>query len=94
MEGSLGIAILGLISRQIPDDERLVTTAREQHIGAVIASSTLARLCRGRGVGVGCYARVICVLLDGGSQAGNPAILSLFVSECLITLISRYPRSI
>lgn len=34
MERSLRIAVLSLVAGQVPDDQGLVTAAREQHVGA------------------------------------------------------------
>lgn len=32
VEGAFGVAIIAIVPRKIPDDERLVTTARQQHV--------------------------------------------------------------
>lgn len=34
----LGVAVLGLIAGEVPDDQGLVTGTRQQHVGAIIAS--------------------------------------------------------
>lgn len=47
MEASLGVAVLGLVAGQVPDDEGLVARGGEKHVGAVIRHtqvSTLSRL--------------------------------------------------
>ena len=34
MERALGVAVLGLVTGEVPDDQSLVTAAREKHVGA------------------------------------------------------------
>ncbi len=44
MERPLGVAVLGLIAGQVPDDEGLVAGAGEEHVrAAIIAVSTTSR---------------------------------------------------
>lgn len=35
MERSLGVTVLRLVSGQVPDNQRLITAAGEEHVGAV-----------------------------------------------------------
>jgi hypothetical protein len=35
VEGSLGVAVLRLVACEIPDDQGLVSAARQKHVGAV-----------------------------------------------------------
>lgn len=34
MERSLGVAVLGLVTSEVPDDQSLVSGSREKHVGA------------------------------------------------------------
>jgi len=36
VEASLGVSVLGLVAGEVPNDESLVTAAREEHVGAII----------------------------------------------------------
>lgn len=35
MERSLGVAVLGLVAGEVPDDQGLVSAGRQEHVGAV-----------------------------------------------------------
>ena len=52
VERSLGVAILSLVTGEVPDDQSLVAGGRQEHVGAIRS-----------------------LVLHGGSQAGDPAIL-------------------
>jgi hypothetical protein len=39
----LGVAVRGLVAGQVPDDERLVARAGEEHVGAVAVSQHRAQ---------------------------------------------------
>jgi hypothetical protein len=45
----LGVAVCGLVAGQVPDDERLVARAREEHVGA--ARTLVSRAHRVRRLG-------------------------------------------
>jgi hypothetical protein len=64
---SLGVAVLGLIAGEVPDDQGLVSGGRQEHVGA---GEQLVECPRGKA-----YLWFLDVLLHGGSQAGDPAIL-------------------
>lgn len=34
LEGALGVAVLGLVTGEVPDDQSLVTTGGQEHVGA------------------------------------------------------------
>ena len=68
MERSLGVAVLGLVTGEVPDDQTLVSACGEEHVGAVtpsvvgtIGKASMSFLCH--------------ILLHGSGQAGDPAIL-------------------
>jgi hypothetical protein len=64
---SLGVAVLGLIAGEVPDDQGFVSGGRQEHVGA---GKRLVECPRGKA-----YLWFLDVLLHGGSQAGDPAIL-------------------
>jgi hypothetical protein len=66
----LGVAVRGLVAGQVPDDERLVARAGQEHVGAG-RKSVIARLAR-RATFLGGHA-----LLQRGSKGGNPARVAL-----------------
>lgn len=37
MERSLGVAVLGLVAGEVPDDQGLVSAAGQEHVGAVFS---------------------------------------------------------
>lgn len=74
LERSLGVAVLGLIAGEVPDDQSLVSAGREEHVGATVSQSVSSRCISNRGMAV------LDVLLHRGGQAGDPAILQTFVS--------------
>jgi len=70
VEGSLGVALLGLIASEVPDDQGLVSGGRQEHVGA---GEMLVVWPRSKSV----TKVVLDVLLHGGSQTGDPAILQI-----------------
>ena len=71
LERALRVTVLGLVAGEVPDDQRLVATGGEQHVGArnrsvLESGSAENQLYRSHRSNV---------LLHGGSQAGDPAIL-------------------
>jgi hypothetical protein len=45
VEGSLGVSVARLVAGEVPDDKRLVTAAREEHVGAIVPSVPLYPTC-------------------------------------------------
>ena len=87
MQRSLGVSVLRLVTGQVPDDQGLVTTGRQEHVGAAsrrgreLAPSVFHRVhrcCHDRFERMSSY-----VLLHGGSQAGDPAILCAHIVSLL-----------
>lgn len=39
MERSLGVAVLGLVTGEVPDDQSLVSASGEEHVGAARQSA-------------------------------------------------------
>lgn len=70
LERSLRVTVLGLVAGEVPDDESLVSGTRQEHVGAgaLSVSSTYSSKRRER-------IAVRDILLHGGGQAGDPAIL-------------------
>jgi hypothetical protein len=68
VEASLGVAVRGLVASEIPDDESLVATSRQEHVRA---GQQLA-YCRDCS-----YRSLANVLLQRGSEGGNPARVAL-----------------
>jgi hypothetical protein len=67
VERSLGVTVLRLVAGKVPDDQGLVAGSGQEHVGA------------GREL-VSCKISIsfvfeVVVLLQRGSQAGDPAIL-------------------
>jgi len=52
VESPLGVAVLGLIASEVPDDQRLVPGGRKEHVGAVLhmVSFMISRYLDGFGV--------------------------------------------
>ena len=72
LQGSLGVAILRLVAGEVPDDEGLVSARGEEHVGAGESKRLDSNAARGYRINL-----FSNVLLHGGSQAGNPAILNI-----------------
>lgn len=72
VERSLGVAVLGLVAGEVPDDQRSVSAGRQEHVGAGGRWSA-GEL--GENSGFGRAWRHRDILLHRGSQAGDPAIL-------------------
>jgi hypothetical protein len=87
LEAALGVTVGLLVAGKVPDDQGLVATAREQHVGAnqeissqnrypifpVIFSSAKFSASSSNPVSSVCFD----VLLQRGSQGSNPAIVTL-----------------
>ena len=71
MQTSFGVSVCSIITSEVPDDEALVTTARQEHVGAGCRSESI--ISRGRKQGES----GMPLLLQRGGQAGDPAIVPL-----------------
>lgn len=85
VEGSLGVAVLGLIASEVPDDQGLVSGGRQEHVGA---GEMLVEWPRSKSV----TKFVLDVLLHGGSQTGDPAILQIVSLQSFFLLGYLIPR--
>lgn len=67
VEGAFGVAVRGLITGKVPDDEGLVTRTGQEHVGA--------------GPLLVCALGILCccklLLLEGGGQGSDPAGVAL-----------------
>jgi hypothetical protein len=67
VEGAFGVAVRGLITGQVPDDEGLVTRTRQEHVGAeplLVHAPWIMYCCK-------------LLLLEGGGQGSDPAGVAL-----------------
>ena len=67
VEGALGVAVRGLITGKVPDDEGLVTRTGKEHVGAgplLVYARDILDCCK-------------LLLLEGGSEGSDPAGVAL-----------------
>lgn len=102
VERPLGVSVLRLVARQVPDDQRLVTAGGQEHVGAAERREQRSASLSSSGHGAAsteCARKRLIgglfVLLHGGSQASDPAILiTMPVSiVCPFTSPSIHPSS-
>ena len=75
VERSLGVTVLRLVTGEVPDDQSLVARGGQEHVGAVERGCQLASEYSSHNVIRNVLSGREFVLLHGGSQAGDPAIL-------------------
>lgn len=68
LEGPLGVAVLGLVPGEVPDDQAVVTATREEHVGAKIADQTSANHVPAKSIVSGVESRC-----RGKTAPGSPA---------------------
>lgn len=70
-KASLRVTVGLVVSSEVPDDQGLVATRREQHVRAINCSQNPLLLEQTTNV------RLVPLLLERGRQGGNPAIVAL-----------------
>ena len=65
VQTSLWIAVGSIVTSEVPNDQRLVSRSREEHVGAAVTLASPARRLQ----------RI--ALFERGSQAGDPAAVAL-----------------